>query len=87
MFSYLPKWLVNEEILISFYPITKVTIDLLHWFVYTAHSRPKSAQTSAATAKVKSRTTQKLLIHRGNGAMSLSVTLYFLLFRVKKHFC
>ena len=44
------------------------------------HSQPKSAQTSAATAEVISRNTQKLLIHRGNGAMSLSVSLLVLLF-------
>ena len=57
-----------------------------HWFVYTAHGGPKSAQTRAATAKVISRNIKKLLIHRGNEAMSLSVSLPVLLLRIKNNF-
>ena len=82
----LTQILSNSRNLDSYLSKPKATIKVYHWFVYTAHGRPKSAQTRAATAKVISRNIKKLLIHRGNEAMSLSVSLLVLLFRIKIHF-
>ena len=84
--QWLTQTLSNSRNPDSFLSKQIATIRLHHWFVYTAHGRPKSAQTRAATAKVISRNIKKLLIHRVNEAMSLSVSLPVLLFGLKNHF-
>ena len=85
-FTFLPRFCRNWRNPDCFLSKQIATIRLHHWFVYTALSRPKSAQTRAATAKVTSRCIKKLLIHRGNEAMSLSVSLPVLLLRIKNNF-
>ena len=85
-FTFLPRFCRNSRNPDGFLSKQIATIRLHHWFVYTALSRPKSAQTRAATAKVISRNIKKLLIHRGNEAMSLSGSLLILLFRIKNNF-
>ena len=85
-FTFLPRFCRNRRYPDGLLSKQIATIRLHHWFVYTALGRPKSAQTRAARAKVISRNIKKLLMHRVNEAMSLSLALHISLFRLKKYF-